>query len=393
MHFGMRRKTTTPPEGNMAEMQNLFMEVFEASALIMPHFAEMSKCCFPPLHITKQYCILLLMQSVVCKSKSKGEIMSDQLATIEVSELATIDAPAHQQPAAVYLASLGKRSKRVMADNLERVAAIATGGQCNAATMPWQAVNAGMVTAIQAKLKETYSANKTNQMMYALRGVLKAAWRIGLMPEVEYRRAIDFKPVKSETLPAGRAIKSGELKALFDGCDATTPKGARDAALLALLYGGGLRRSEAVAIDLADYDAATGELKVLHAKGGKQRNIYASNGSKEALDAWLAIRGDDAGAMFTGITKGGNMTARRISDQAILFILKERAAAAGIDDISPHDFRRTFASDLLDAGVDIVTVQKLMGHASVTTTARYDRRGEAAKKKAADMLHVPFAGK
>ena len=82
--------------------------------------------------------------------------------------------------------------------------------------------------------------------------------------------------------------------------------------------------------------------------------------------------------------------AKSMSTQAVAHIIEVRGSAAGVQDIAPHDFRRSFVGNLLDAGADLSVVQKLAGHASPQTTARYDRRGERAKQDAAARLHVPY---
>jgi integrase len=81
-----------------------------------------------------------------------------------------------------------------------------------------------------------------------------------------------------------------------------------------------------------------------------------------------------------------------LSGEAIRQILSRRTLAAGLANVSPHDLRRTYAGDLLDAGADLPAVQQLMGHASPSTTSRYDRRGDKARRSAAERLSLDLTG-
>ena len=298
-----------------------------------------------------------------------------------------------QHPAAVYIARLGPGSRRTMRTALDTIARILTGGAQDAETLDWAALRYQHTQAVRAALAARYSPAGANLRIAALRGCLKEAWRLGQVDAESYHRAVDLAPVKGTTLPRGRALATGELRTLFSACQAdTTPAGARDAAMIALLYGAGLRRSEVVALDMGDYNPETGELVIRAGKGHKDRTAYATNGSGLALAAWLKARGSEPGPLFCPVLKSGRViVGDPMTGQVARQMLAKRGQQAGVSDFSPHDLRRTFISDLLDAGADIVSVQHLAGHSNVTTTAKYDRRGEAAKRKASELLHVPYS--
>lgn len=320
-------------------------------------------------------------------------------ASNQTNNLVLIESiPLDQNPAAVYLAGLstdpGRRAQR---QALAVIAEILT-GQPDIFAVQWAALRFQHTQAIRAKLLELPGKNgkraaaTINRELSALKGVLRAAWRLGQLSAEDYTRAIDIKGAMGSTLPAGRELQAGELTALLNNCeDDTTPAGARDAAIIALAYSCGLRRAEIVGLDLEDYNIETGELRIL-GKRNKERTAYLINGAALAMGDWLAIRGDDPGPLFWPINKGGRLIHGRLTTQAIYNLFAKRAELASVKDFSPHDMRRTFVSDLLEAGADIATVSKMAGHSSVTTTARYDRRPEAAKIKAAGLLHVPYRG-
>jgi site-specific recombinase XerD len=303
-------------------------------------------------------------------------------------DLATNQYPA---PALVYLARLSEGSRRTMREALDAIANMIGGGVDNAPTFVWSRLRYEHTGAIRARLAEIHAPATANKMLSALRGVLRECWRLGLMSAEDYHRAVDISAVKGTTLPRGRALAGGEIRALLATCatDASAA-GIRDAAMLAVLYASGLRRTELVSLDLADYDSESGALTVRHGKGHRARISYVADGAAHMLGDWLEVRGSDSGPLFVAINKGGVLRMGPLSTQTVLGVTSKRGKDAGLAHFSPHDLRRSFVSDLLDAGADISAVQQLAGHANVQTTARYDRRGEASKRKAASLLHVPY---
>jgi integrase/recombinase XerD len=334
------------------------------------------------------------MKTPVFSSYSAPELMppdapADPLATAQTSALvpAAPTLPLDQHPAAVYLAGLsagGRRTQRAALDSIARLL-----GYSDALAVPWQQLRYQHTAAIRAQLADAYAPATARRYLVALGRVLAEARRLGLMTADELALATDLKRIGGSSPPAGRALDGDELTRLLAVCaDDQTPAGVRDAALIGLLYATGLRRSEAVALDRGDYTRASGALLVRKGKGKKARTVYAGDASG-LLDEYLVLRGAEAGPLFVRARRGGHLATTRLSDGAVRDILDRRAAAAGVDPVRPHDMRRTTISDLLDAGADIAAVQQLAGHADPATTAKYDRRGERAKQKAAGLLKLP----
>jgi len=118
---------------------------------------------------------------------------------------------------------------------------------------------------------------------------------------------------------------------------------------------------------------------------------YAPPGTRAALKAWAAHRGDEDGALLHPLVARRQVLRRRMTDQALFYVCRRRGADAQIEPFTPHDLRRTWIGDLLTAGTDLSIVKQLAGHANVATTTRYDRRPEQAKQQASEALVVPYS--
>ena len=297
--------------------------------------------------------------------------------------------PLIKHPAAVYLSGLGKGSQATIRYSLNCIAQLLTSGECDALTLDWSKLRYHHTAAVRVALMEKFAPVTANKMLSALRRVLLEAYRLDLMEATDYTKAVDLPNISAQSEPKGRALTESEIAALLKTCDSQSAIDVRDAAILVILRGTGIRRAELVKLELSDFNPTESALDVRKSKRGKSRKVYLPTDAIAFVEKWLLVRGREPGSLFCRIRKGGRLQLDHMHPDAIWRILQKRGEMAGLESFSPHDFRRTFCSDLLEAGVDIVTVQKLAGHASPLTTAKYDRRGEETKRKAVQNLSIP----
>lgn len=229
--------------------------------------------------------------------------------------------------------------------------------------------------------EQGYARTSIARKVSAVRALYRLLRRRGVVDDDPTLRL--STPRRGRGLP--RVLRVDQVERLLGAPDPDTPDGARDRALLELLYGTGARVAEASALDVADVDLRVGQVR-LSGKGKKQRIVPLGEPAADAIGHYLgaarpSLVHQPTSALFVGGSgdRLGTRTARRIVERA--------ARIAGLGRVSPHTLRHSFATHLLDGGADLRAVQELLGHASLATTQRYTHVSRAHLVEAYTVAH------
>ena len=312
-----------------------------------------------------------------------GELHAGEPSTEAKPPAAVLPASAQtlepgRRPVDAYLNGLAPSSRPAMEDSLDVVAKFF--GSPDRLTFDWGSVRYEMSQALRSDLMSRYKSRSVNRHLAALRGVLKVAWRLGLISTDDYHHARDVKVAKISEPPAGRRLSMDELRGLV-----TAGKSRRDAAFIAVLYAAGLRRFEVAGLNAGDYDRDTGQLTV-RGKRNKVRQVKIHKDWRAPLHAWLdEYRPRPQDALFPS-KKAGAEKGSHLSKSGVSHIAEAQRNLAGVAPYTTHDFRRSLITNLIASGADLVVVQRIAGHEQIGTTASYDRRGQAEEGAAIDRL-------
>jgi integrase len=244
-------------------------------------------------------------------------------------------------------------------------------------------------TLKQSLVLNNKSARTIQLTFQVIKAIAKTAFLMNLIEQHELEKFNVLKLPHIEPSLKGKSLTATQLKSILK--QPHTPPSiisTRDIALLALMAGAGLRRSEVSALKLGDFSMAD-RLVVIHkGKGNRTRAQYLPVWVLEYLSSWLAVRGKNEGPLFCVVLNGKVIQSRGVSPETIYSVITARTTDVLGEKFTPHDMRRTYISSLLANGVDISTVSKLAGHKSIITTQLYDKRGVDSLKRAVNTLSV-----
>ena len=204
---------------------------------------------------------------------------------------------------------------------------------------------------------------------------------------------VSHNPASDLTLPRREKrlpvfLDEAEVVRLLETPDPADPAGRRDRAILEMLYSTGMRIGELAGVNLEDVDLLAEVVKA-RGKGKKERLVPLGRAAVQALQDYLAVRGDAAGGRRTDrralfVNKAGG----RLSERGVRRIFDKHARAAGLGrNVSPHTLRHSFATHMLNRGADLRAVQELLGHASLASTQIYTHVTTERLKSVYDKAH------
>lgn len=248
-----------------------------------------------------------------------------------------------------------------------------------------------VVLAWRAELERRGLAPSTiNVRLATIRALAREAAENGLLAPGAALSVAGVKGVRRLGVRAGNWLTREQARALVLAPDPQTLKGKRDRAMLGLLVGCGLRRSELSALKLEHLQQREGRWVIpdLKGKGGRLRTVPIPAWVKQWIDDWTAAAGLEADWLFRPVNKGGRLAAGRLTERAVWSVVDQYAAQIGIEKLAPHDLRRTCAKLCRAAGGDLEQIQLLLGHASIETTERYLGTRQNLSQAVNDLLGV-----
>jgi integrase/recombinase XerD len=262
----------------------------------------------------------------------------------------------------------------------------------------WRDVDRDAIMSFLLYLKERqYAVTTVARKQAAIKSYFKFLVARG---EVASNPGEDLaSPHVDRALP--QTITAGEVERLLHEMDSApdSPEVLRDRAMMALLYATGLRVGETVALDVSDVDLKAGT--VATAGRGKTRSVPIGPEASGALRDYLgrgrprlAQTHREGASLASGASSGDssalflNHRGQRLTRQGFWLILKRYAKSAGLDEISPHTLRHSFAARKLDSGTDMRDLQRILGHANISTTQVYARIGRKDERKRSAAPHL-----
>lgn len=285
-----------------------------------------------------------------------------------------------------YMGGVSPATRGVMRGRLRAVAALL---EADYEDVAWQELTAERVDGIREALLAGGTAPGTvNVGLAAIRGLARTAYDLRMIEYDQYHAIQELRNCPTKPTPTGRPATHGELSALFAMClRDQSATGVRDNALLAALYAGALECREAVNLDLDDYRLEPPSLCVGGGREHRRREVLLGDRAADAVTGWIAVRGGQPGKLFIPISKGGNLIEGGMSPKAVFGILEKRSRQAGIQPLTPRDIRHTAIRDLWESGVNLPTLRRIAGQASLLTVERYC--GHGGKRSA----HVVWHGR